>query len=226
VTAQVSAGGYGERVTREAAARAGRKRFLTREMVVRAGIAVVEAEGLEAVTIRRVATELGAAPMALYRHVADKRELLLAMLEEMALGIPAPRTEGEPVERLVGGLLLLHDYLAEHSWLVEVLQRGEMFAPRSVEHFDHLLGVLASTGLDPDEALAAYSMLWWYLIGHLSSRVTATPERAESRRALAAMAPLERLPYASAAFARLDAFDHTATFENGLRVFVAALLAR
>ncbi len=193
-------------------------------MIVRAGLAVAENEGLDAVTIRRVATELGAAPMALYRHVDDKRGLLLAMLEEMAADIPSPTQGGDPVDRLVDGLLLLHDFLVEHIWLVEVLQRGEMFAPRSIEHFDHLLGILDELGLDRDRALVVYSSLWWYLLGHLSTLGGMDPDRRAARLALAERAPLERLPHATAAFARVGSFDHVTAFEDGLRVFVRALV--
>jgi AcrR family transcriptional regulator len=207
-------------------ARTGRKRFLTRAMVVRAGLTVVEAEGLDAVTIRRVAAELGAAPMALYRHVADKRELVFAMLDDMAQQIPPAPTEGEPVERLITGLLDLHDFLAEHLWLVEVLIRGEMFSPRSLDHFDRLLAILDGLGFDAREALAIYTSLWWFLIGHLATAASATPDREASRRAIAAMAPLENLPHAAAAFAGLADYDHDAAFRTSLRAFVAALIAR
>jgi AcrR family transcriptional regulator len=218
--------GVGPRGGVEPGPRAGRKRFLTRDAVVRAGLRVVEAEGLEAVTVRRVAAELGAAPMALYRHVADKRELLLAMLAERALDIPAPSTEGVPIERLVGSMLALHDYLARHAWLVEVLRQGEIFPPRGVEHLDHMLGLLAELGLPGQRGLAAYLAIWWYIIGHLASLPGATPQRRAGRRALVQEAPLERLPHVRAAFASPVPFDDAATFEAGIRALVAGLLVR
>jgi AcrR family transcriptional regulator len=224
---------YGEGVSGDAASpdadpkpRPGRKRFLTRAAVVRAGLAVVETDGLEAVTIRRVATELGAAPMALYRHVKDKQELLLAMLDEMAQGIPAPRADGEPFDRLVYALLSLHDYLAEHPWLFDVLRQADMFSPRAVEQVDNALSILTELGLDEERALEAYSVLWWYVVGHLASLAGASPERRTARRRLAELAPLDRLPHAASAFRSWESFDHVSAFEVGLRAFVAGLLAR
>jgi len=195
-------------------------------MVVRAGLTVVEAEGLDAVTIRRVAAELGSAPMALYRHVADKRELVFAMLDDMAQRIPPAPTEGEPVECLITGLLEMHHFLAEHVWLVEVLIRGEMFSPHSLDHFDRLLAILDGLGFDTQEALAIYTSLWWFMMGHLATAAAATPARDASRRAIAALAPLETLPHAAAAFAGLADYDHEAAFRTSLRVFITALVTR
>src|SRR3954468_6449687 len=64
------------------------------EAIVAAGVAVADAEGIAALSMRRVAAELGAAPMSLYRHVADKDELLLQMMDaaisEVALPDPPP----------------------------------------------------------------------------------------------------------------------------------------
>lgn len=66
------------------------RQFLTRKRVVAAGRRVAEAEGVGGLTIRRVAVELGATPMAMYRHVKDKRELILALLDDVAEGLPPP----------------------------------------------------------------------------------------------------------------------------------------
>lgn len=204
-------------------ARPGRKRFLTRAAVVQAGLRVVEAEGLPGVTIRRVATEVGAAPMALYRHVADKRELLLAMLEERAAEIPSLPPDGDPAERLVGAMLTIHDYLAEHLWIVDVLREGEIFAPRAVERVDYVLGLLDELGFDSEQAFNAYVALWWFTLGHLATLGANAPERWASRAAVARQAPLERLPHAAAAFSRAADFDHHAAFESGLRALVSGL---
>jgi TetR/AcrR family tetracycline transcriptional repressor len=64
-----------------------RRRGLTREAIVSRGLEIGEAEGLEAVSLRRLASELGVTPMALYRHVRDKQDLVNAMTEVVLEGI-------------------------------------------------------------------------------------------------------------------------------------------
>lgn len=205
--------------------RPGRKRFLSRAAIVAAGLQVVEADGLEALTVRRVATALGAAPMALYRHVADKRELLAAMLEEMAGGIPAPPAEGEPAERLVGAMLGLHAYLAGHLWLVEVLRRGEPVSGGAVTWLDQVLGICAELGLPPHRGYDVCMTLWWYLLGHLGAIEASSLDRRATRLAeTEPAAPPERFPHLAAAIGRMRTFDHQAAFEDGLRALVTGLL--
>jgi AcrR family transcriptional regulator len=142
----------------------GHRQFLTRRLVVAAGRKVVEAEGVDGLTIRRVAAELGATPMALYRHVKDKRELVLALLDDVAEGLPPlPGDQGPPRERLVAAFASIDAYLARHVWVVEILRRGELFAPRAAAIFPWVLDRFGEPGLDDEQATDAYATLWWFV---------------------------------------------------------------
>ncbi|MFF0628884.1 GntR family transcriptional regulator [Streptomyces sp. NPDC004296] len=94
---------------------------LSRERIVRAGIAVADAEGLRALSMRRVAAEFGVSSMALYRHVAGKNELVLLMADaafaEVRLPDPAPagwRARMEAGARLQWALYRRHPWLAQY----------------------------------------------------------------------------------------------------------------
>src|SRR5262249_27364456 len=67
---------------------------LTRERIVAAAIRVADAEGLAQLSMRRIATELGAAPMSLYRHVNGKDELLVSMMDSVQIGRASCRERG------------------------------------------------------------------------------------------------------------------------------------
>ena len=82
--------------------RRGRPPRLSRPAIVAAAQAVVERDGVEALTMRRVAEELGASPMALYRHVRGKDELLVLLLDELAAALARPDMPAEPRERVLG----------------------------------------------------------------------------------------------------------------------------
>ncbi|MFE0153652.1 TetR/AcrR family transcriptional regulator [Nonomuraea sp. NPDC059007] len=205
-------------IARSSASR--RRQFLTREVVVAAGRRVAESEGIEGLTIRRVAAELGAAPMAIYRHVEDKRELILALLDDVAKGLPPlPGDEGTPQERLVTAFAGLDAYLARHVWVVEILRQGEWFAPRATLMFTWALDRFGDLGLDDHRATDAYLQLWWYVLGHLSFLPAAAPERRSSREELLASAAEdpERIHRV------FRAFDHESAFLTGLRTLVDAL---
>jgi AcrR family transcriptional regulator len=201
----------------------GRRQFLTRKAVVAAGRRIVEADGVDGLTIRRVAADVGATPMALYRHVADKRQLLLAILEDVADGLPDPPGDGDPRERIFGMFLMLDTYLARHLWVVDVLRKGELFAPRAGALFPWALDRFGELGLDDRQAADAYATLWWFVLGHLSFLPATDPDLFASR---------EELMKVSAARAGVDeervlrayrGLDHQAVFEHGLRALVASL---
>ncbi|MBB0244774.1 TetR family transcriptional regulator [Streptomyces alkaliphilus] len=156
---------------------------LSRSVIVDAGRRVAEREGLGAVTIRRVASDLSVAPMALYRHVADKRELVVTMLDDVARGLPILPDEGEPRELLALAFVGLRDHLAASPWAVEALRGGEIFGPAVLPHVERVLELLARSGLDERETVDAYWALWWFTFGHLSNLPAALPEGRRERMA-------------------------------------------
>jgi AcrR family transcriptional regulator len=201
----------------------GRRQFLTRGIVVAAGRRVAESEGVDGLTIRRVAAELGAAPMAIYRHVKDKQELILALLDDVAQGLPPLPADdgGTPQERLVAAFAAVDAYLARHVWVVEILRQGELFAPRAAALFVWTLDRFGELGLEDRQGTDAYARLWWYVLGHLSYLPGTAPERRAARTELLAssVADPERVRRAVASF------DHEAALLGGLRALVDALAA-
>ncbi|WP_336048934.1 TetR/AcrR family transcriptional regulator C-terminal domain-containing protein [Streptomyces sp. CA2R101] len=95
---------------------------LSRESVVRAGIKVADAEGLRALSMRRVAAEFGVSSMALYRHVAGKDELVLLMADAAFLDVelPEPAPDGWRA-RMEAGARLQWELYRRHPWLAQYL---------------------------------------------------------------------------------------------------------
>jgi AcrR family transcriptional regulator len=69
--------------------------------VVDAAAAVVDRDGIDGLTMRRVAEELDSSPMALYRHVRDKDELLVALLDRLVERLPRPDLPEDPRDRIL-----------------------------------------------------------------------------------------------------------------------------
>jgi AcrR family transcriptional regulator len=131
---------------RRGPARRGRASGLGVEAITRAAIRVADAEGLAAVSMARVAAELGSAPMSLYRHVDSKDELLLLMSDAALEG--APELAGSDWrERLTAWAYAVLACFRRHPWYREIPISGPPVGPRNLEWFDRALGALADTGL-------------------------------------------------------------------------------
>lgn len=139
--------------TRRERPRPGPRPALSVEAIARAGVGIADAEGLGAVSMARVAGQLGVTPMALYRYVSSKDELLLHMADT-ALQPPAGKDDPslpwrERLERWCRASLAI---LVEHSWTAELLSRPVM-GPNRVAWLER--GLQALRGLDLPEHVKA-----------------------------------------------------------------------
>ncbi|GAA3282335.1 TetR/AcrR family transcriptional regulator C-terminal domain-containing protein [Dactylosporangium vinaceum] len=132
---------------------------LTLDRIVAAGVKVAATEGLGAVSMARVAGELGAATMSLYRYVSAKNELLDLMVDA-AIG-PAPETD--PSLGWREGLRgFAYSYLAllrRQSWVVRVPISTPPITPHQIGWMNHGLAVMRETNLRHDERLSTIMMV-------------------------------------------------------------------
>lgn len=202
-----------------------RRTPLTKAAVVAIGRRVAREEGLSAVTLRRIAAELGVTAMALYRHVGDKRELLVAMLDDVAEQLVLPNGGGSPSRRLVLAFKALHDHLTAEPWVAEVLKGGELFGPRASRFVEHVLTLLEEAGLSDEQAADAYWALWWYTFGHLSYLPALRPEGRPARHELMSRVRMDELPRLARMVARPPRADAEGdAFVHGLEALLRGLL--
>jgi AcrR family transcriptional regulator len=135
--------------------------------VIAAARAIVERDDIETLTMRRVARELGSSPMAIYRHVRDKDELLVLLLDQLAAELPRPRFSDEPQERLYQACRAMHDGLASHEWVVDVLAAGDLIAPSILWLVEEIVAALIACGRTEREAAEGYRAIWQYTVGEL-----------------------------------------------------------
>ncbi len=144
--------GTGERPSR------GPKPGLTLDRIVTAAVAVADAEGLAAVSMRRLSTELGTGTMSLYRYVPGKAELLDLMLDRV-LGEPLPTDTEHPVEAPPADWRASIDVMARtyldnlrrHPWLLKINQARTVLGPSALRGLELSLTALRSMGLrDPE----------------------------------------------------------------------------
>ncbi|WP_370378908.1 TetR/AcrR family transcriptional regulator [Catenulispora sp. GAS73] len=155
---------------------------LTPDIVVAAGRRVIERDGLDALTMRTVAAELNTAAASLYRHVADRDALLVAILEQIASGLPVQVPGTTPQDRLRHRFVGAHDYLADCVWVLHILIRGELNAEAALAFNNACLDDFLRAGLSPGEALTAFRACWYLTVGELLDRHQHKPREDTQRQ--------------------------------------------
>lgn len=135
----------------------GPRKQLTVDEVVAAAIGLADAEGLEAVTVRRLAQELGKAPMTLYTYVPGKSELVALMLDALFARMERAPISGSWRERLTAVALENYALYRAHPWAAAAAPSRPPLGPGQCAKYEHELQALEGLGLNDvemDDALA------------------------------------------------------------------------
>ena len=208
---------------------------LTRRRIVMAALALVEDEGLGAVTMRRISAALDVTPMSLYNHVADKAELLDLMLDFVLGDVVRANAEdsGTWEERLRTWARRNHDLWRSHPMFAQVYVEGVTIGPYGLANIEWGLGILRRAGLSDQDSAASFFALWRYCLGSIlvappkpvdparrdgGSDGTA-PDRIET---YFCALPLAEIPNVAAAAAHLSG----STFAFGLELIISGIHER
>jgi AcrR family transcriptional regulator len=159
----------------------GPKPALSLERIVDAAVAVAVAEGIEAVSMSRVAKELGSSPMSLYRYVAAKDELLALMVDAALGATPEQPKSSDPGWRaqLERWAWTYHDALRRHPWVLRVPISGPPVTPNQVRWLEDGLSALGDTGLSEPEKLSVILLV----SGYVRNEATLAADIADAARA-------------------------------------------
>ena len=210
---------------------------LSRGEIVETAIAVADAEGLDAVSMRRLGAELDANPMSLYHHVGDKDGLLGAMVEAVAARIapdwPGPGDPAAWTEDLRALILAARSVMLAHPWAVDVIE-GRPASGAVLRHIDRLLAILRGAGCDVNLSHHALHLLGSRMLGFSQDPFTvpsgqgpASPERAAQYRAWAQALPhVVEMAMAAAHDGGMGGCDDEAEFAFALDVLLDGLERR
>ncbi|WP_163548426.1 TetR/AcrR family transcriptional regulator [Candidatus Frankia nodulisporulans] len=181
---------------------------LSVDAIVTAAIELADAEGLEAVSMARVAKALGFTTMSLYRYVASKDELLTLMWNASAVGVESLTLDGATWrEKLRAWALVQRDMIDRHAWITQMPMAAPPLAPNSMTFVELGLASLDDTGLPGAEKLRMIGLLSSYTLSE--ARMANDAARAAAA-AMAAAAETGETPAASPGW----------TFETLLRELV------
>jgi AcrR family transcriptional regulator len=139
--------------------RRGRRPALSVEQIVAAAIAIADRDGLEAVTMRRLAESLGVGPMALYTYVRGKAELLDLMLDRVYAEMPRVRRPSGWRARLTALARENRALYETHPWAAAISTGRPPLGPGVMAKYEHELSALDHLGLDDVEMDAALTFL-------------------------------------------------------------------
>lgn len=163
-----------------------KRQRLSPEAITAAAIRLGDAEGLDAVSIRRVAAELDARAMSLYDHFASKSELLASMTDEvvgeMLVSQPLPEAWREAV---AVSARKMYAAFAAHPWLIFVFATRPSPGPNSVKLAKQAARAVAALPLEQSDVWNVQGIVNDYVLGY-SFRLVATPEPADMEAAIAA----------------------------------------
>jgi AcrR family transcriptional regulator len=164
-----------------------------REDVARAAVAIADAEGLEAVTFRAVATRLGTGVMSLYNYIPDKQALVFDMAELITaeLALPEPTGDWRADMHVVAGRQ--RDLALRHPWLVEAVSHLQPLGPATLDFLEFALGALEPAGLSARDRLETIALVNGFVLNIVRAELEGRAAAADPERQTAQYAMLPEL---------------------------------
>ena len=206
------------------------RRRLSRERVLRTAIERADAGGLEALTMRTLAEMLEVAPMALYRHVANKDDLIDAMVDAVFAEVGVPAGGGDWRSAMRRRAIAIRDTLARHRWAIGLMESRRHPGPANLRHHDAVIGRLRAAGFSVEMTAHAYSLLDSYIYGFALTTMNLPFDTTGEVTAVATsmLQPLSVNEYPNLVeyiteHAMKPGYDHGGEFEYGLDVVLDGL---
>ena len=169
---------------------------LTRDRILEAGLTLADASGVDVLTMRRLGDELGFEAMSLYRHVANKQDLLDGMLDVVLAEWELPPPEVAWDEAIRTSSHSVHAALRRHAWAAQLLMSAPRVRPARLQYMEHLLSRLHEAGFDADTTYHVYHLLDGFIFGFTLWEIayTSIPIDADSAQRLMQSIPWAEYP--------------------------------
>jgi AcrR family transcriptional regulator len=201
---------------------------LSREQVAAAALELLDRDGLEALSMRRLADHLGVGTMTLYGYFRSKEELLDAVVDAAVAEREPYAVDGpwqEQIRQLMQGS---RRSLGRHPGLVKVRADRPVLQPEALRFAETGMKILRSAGFSRSDAARAFRLLFTYVFGYVSFSPDEKAEEAsrESRAATAALPPDEYPTLSESSEELAEAMAGEETFDFGLDRIIDGLDAR
>jgi AcrR family transcriptional regulator len=147
--------------------------------VLRAAVALAQRDGIESLSMRKLADEVGAGAMSLYHHVPNKEQLLDGMIDIVFSEIEPPPTDVDWKTAMRKRAVSTRQALARHRWAVGLMEGRTSHGPANLRLHDAVLGCLRDAGFSLEMTVHAYSVLDAYIYGFALQETDMSSETAD-----------------------------------------------
>jgi len=200
---------------------------LARERIVAAAIAIIDAEGLDSLSMRRLGAELGVNPMAAYYHVPNKAALYDLVLEAVMGSVDTGGIDpfAPAAVQLKQAARAYRSAILAHPRTIPVFSARSLRSAAALRPIEPFLGILFGAGFTADEALAAVDVVGQYIIGGLLGYYHHVVEPVADEQHEFEVPDRAEFPHLGRALAEGRYGGFEAEFEFGLDALVRGLLA-
>jgi AcrR family transcriptional regulator len=205
---------------------------LSKERVLQAALALAARDGIESLTMRKLADELGVGAMSLYYHVPNKEQLLDGMVDIVFSEIEPPSTDVDWKTAMRNRALSTRNALRRHPWAIGLMEGRTSHGPANLRLHDAVLGCLRAAGFSLEMTVHAYSVQDAYIYGFAlqeqdMSSETADDFAAEAQRQMreyeAMLADFPHLVEVVGGYVAKAGYDYDAEFLFGLDLILDGL---
>lgn len=206
------------------------RRRLSRRRVLETAISRADQGGLDALTMRTLAEELGVVPAALYRHIANKDDLIDAMIDAVFAEIRLPAGGTDWATAMRHRAISVLEALTRHRWAISFMESRRHPGPANLRHHDAVIGKLRSAGFSVAMAAHAYSLLDAYIYGFALTNVALPFESSDDVAGIAQamLEPLSPNEYPNLVefvteHVAQPGYDYGSEFEYGLEIILEGI---
>jgi len=138
---------------------------LSRDRILRTAVALADEGGVESLSMRKIAVELGVVPMALYKHVSNKDEMLDGMVDVVVGEIDPPLPDADWKTTIRERVLSARRALLRHPWASQVIESRTDPTPTVIEYMDSMIGIFRAGGFSIDVTHHAMHAMGSRLLG-------------------------------------------------------------
>jgi AcrR family transcriptional regulator len=203
---------------------------LSRDRVLQGAVAVADAGGIAALTIRSLAAELGVKPMSVYHYVANKDEILDGIVDLVFSEFELPVAGGDWRQEMRRRAGSARQVLRRHPWATVLLQSRLNAGPATLRHHNAIIGALRGAGFTVEQTAHAFALIDSYLYGFAMSETALPIHGPESVADLAEQMvqqfPVDEYPHLfefTTQHIMQPGYDFGAEFDFGLDLILDAL---
>jgi AcrR family transcriptional regulator len=201
---------------------------LTRQRVLEAALSLIDREGLEGLSMRKLGAMLGVEAMSLYNHVENKRALFDGVIELLIVQAPSPeQLDGTPREELWAFAHAFRDVLRAHPRVLPLVATSPLRTPATLAILDHLLATIHRAQITGVQAIYALQCLVGFIVGHTWIEIGTPPvadlERGPNGPTVWQQFPAASYPTLHALLPEIAQWNPDREFDFGLQALFQSL---